>query len=156
MSRNKGLILAMAVVSLCVWLGQRTGAAQFSFDRLLSVADVEMVTGLKGVESVPQDYARMIVGDLNFAQPDGTLLLRVNFWDLKTFEMAKGGYPYPVDGLGDEAFEGPTGSVQHEELIFRKGDRAVVVASALDSKTNKPLVSGKPLRELARIIASRM
>lgn len=156
MSRNKGLILAMAVVSLCVWLGRLTGAAQSSFDKFLTVSDVEKATGLKGVKILPQDFSKILAGDLNGVRQDGTLLLRVNFWDLKTYELAKLGYPYAVDGLADEAFEGPTGSIEHGELTFRKGNRAAVVASEIDPKTNKPFVFGKPLRELARIIASRM
>jgi hypothetical protein len=61
-----------------------------------------------------------------------------------------------VEGLADEAFEGPTGSIERGELIFRTDDRAVMVASEVDPKTNKPFLFGKPLREPAKIIASRM
>lgn len=156
MSRNRSLVRAVAALCLCVCLGYGMGAAQSSFDKLLTMSDVEKVTGLKGCKVLPQDFSKAVVGDLNVFRQDGERLLEVSFWDLKTYELAKLGHPYAVEGLADEAFEGPTGSIEHGELIFRKGDRAAMVISELDPGTAKPFLSGKPLRELARIIASRM
>lgn len=156
MGRNRSLVRVAAALCLCVFLGYGMSAAQSSFDKLLTASDVERVTGLKGIKLVPQDFSKAIVGDLNVFRQDGERLLAVTLWDLTTYEMAKLGHPYAVEGLADEAFEGPTGSIEHGELIFRKGNRAAVVISELDPGTNKPFVFGKPLRELARIIASRM
>jgi hypothetical protein len=151
-SKNSFLVLLVVVLIIGLVVFQEIGAqTQSSFEKLLTVSDVKKVTGLKGIKLVPKDYSKRMLGDLNFVQQDGTLLLSVNFWDLRTFEMAKGQYPYKVNDLGNETFEGPAGSLDPYQLIFRKGDRA----AALTRKT-KPLLTQKQLHELAKIIASRM
>jgi len=59
-------------------------AAQGPYDKLLTIADVEKVTGLSGVKTVPNGSQTGAGGMLNFVNASGKLVLAVNF----TFTVA--------------------------------------------------------------------
>jgi hypothetical protein len=70
----------MKNTALCVLLVGALVAAQVS-DQRLTTADVEKVSGMSGVKTVPRGSRPGAGGDLNFVGADGKLLLMVNFGD---------------------------------------------------------------------------
>ncbi len=59
-----------------------------------------------------------------------------------------------VSGIDDEAFDGPAKVPDLYALVFRKGDRAVSLASFLNPDEMKSLLSQEQLRALAKTILS--
>lgn len=130
--------------------------------KLLTVPDVEKVTGIMGLRLVPPDPSKGAGGDLNFARADGTLIVLITgmpgdkYAEAKSFKDA---FRANVSGLGDQAFEGPSAVIKSEPytLTFRKGDRAFAMASFFDLKNGaKPFLTQTQLRKLARIVLSRL
>lgn len=130
-------------------------------EKLLTTADVEKVSGLKGVKLVPRDPRRGAGGDLNFARADGNLLVMAiirpsdPLW--KQWQQALG-FGAKVSELGDEAYEGRDAP---NVLFVRKGNRALSLSSFFDPELiaqgkMKPLLTQTQLRELAKIIVSRL
>jgi hypothetical protein len=132
--------------------GSPAAQAPASYQKLLTIADVEGVTGVKGLKLVPGE------GDLNFAKADGSLLLMVQFGPRNLYDNWKarnGIVNSAVNGIGDEAFKGPSGSAPFI-LFFRKGDHSVSLHSYLNTDDMEPFVSQDQLRSLAKIILSRL
>jgi hypothetical protein len=146
-------------------------SAQSTYDKLLTSSDVEKATGLKGVKTVLPGSQPGAGGHLNFAGPDGKLLLMVNFGDAQLYkkareqkEMTIGGQKFPmplfarsVAGIGDEAFAAPPGPDQNV-LYARRGNQAVSVTTYFGppgSKGVKPVLPMAQLEEIARLIFSR-
>ncbi len=157
---------AFAVASSAVLLarkqaaGKGTPAAQApaAYQKLLTVADVESVTGVKGLKLVPRNPVKGAGGDLNFAKADGSLLLMVRFGPRSLYDGWKaqdGIVNSTVSGIGDEAFNGPSGMAPYV-LFFRKADHSVSISSFLNSDDMKPFVPQDQLRALAKIILSRL
>jgi hypothetical protein len=167
---------AMSVL-IAVSAASRSLAAQQSppgpYSRLLSAAEVERVTGLTGIRQVARGFALtprvQTQGDLNFVRSD-TLVVFINIGTAEAlYRPAHDGFKdpttgkmttlvhTPVPGIGDEAFDAPTGAEQLL-LYVRKGSQAVVVASAVGGAypRSRQMVSQPQLRELAKIILSRM
>jgi hypothetical protein len=98
-------------------------------------------------------------GDLNFALPDGQLILMANFQDAKYYTQSKAMkdvYGGEVQGVGDEAFIGKVMG-QESLLYFRKGTQSVALSSFFDMKNGiKPYLNQQQLRQLAALILSRM
>jgi len=127
------LLLLLTVASL---------SAESGYDKLLSVADVEKLTGVEGAKIVAPMSQPGAGGHLNFAGPDGQLLLMVNFGDAQLYKKARqqrdiivGGQKYPMDlfahpvpASGDEAFASPPGKVQYV-IYARKGNNAVSLST---------------------------
>jgi hypothetical protein len=133
----------------------------------LTVADVEKVAGVSGVKEVARMSQPGAGGELNFAGPDGKLLLMVNFGTAQLYTKARqqkdikvGGTSYPmplyahdVPGVGDEAFDSPPGNIQYV-LYVRKGDKAISVTTYM-SRQGKPLLTIAQLKTIAQTILSR-
>ena len=127
-------------------------------EKLLTIADVESVTGAKGLKLVPKNPAKGAGGDLNFAKPDGSLLVMAVFGPASLFTQWKaqpGFAGSAVTGVGDEAFAGPAGATPYV-IFLRKGDHAASVSSFLSTTDMKPLLSQDQLKALAKTIASRL
>ncbi|MFC2164293.1 hypothetical protein ACFLT2_04780 [Acidobacteriota bacterium] len=129
-------------------------------EKRLTTNDVEKVTEIQGIKLIPRNPALGAGGDLNFAMEDNTLFLTVAIQDssmYKQWKSEEGFFHADVSGIGDEAFEGPSIGEQRYILIFRKGKKAVSLSSFFDMKAGgKPFLSQGQLRELAKIIISRL
>ena len=137
--------------------GSPAAQARSPYQKLLTVTDVEGVTGVKGLKLVPRNLAKRVAGDLNFAKADGSLLLTVQFGPRNLYDQWKaqnGFVDSAVNGIGDEAFNGPSGMAPYV-LFLRKGDHSLSLVSYLNDDM-KPLVSQDQLRSLAKIILSRL
>lgn len=129
-----------------------------NYQKLLTVADVESASGLKGLKLVPRGSTSGAGGDLNFAKADGSLLLMVQFGNADLFKQWKaqpGFYSNSVNGVGDEAFNGPKGMAPYV-LFLRKGSHSIGLSSFLDTDTMKPMLSQDQLRALAKVILPRL
>ena len=134
-------------------------AAPANNQKLLTVADVESATGVKGLKLVPRGSTTGAGGDLNFAKADGSLLLMVEFGNADLFKQWKaqeGFYNSAVTGVGDEAFNGPKGGLAPYVLFFRKGSHSIGLSSFLDTDTMKPMLSQDQLRAVAKTILPRL
>jgi hypothetical protein len=156
----------MKLAVLGVLLFGAVVAAQTS-DKRLTVADVEKICGLSGVKTVARGSQTGAGGDLNFAGPDGKLVLMINFGDQQLYNKARnqkeirmGDKTYPMElfahsvtGLGDEAFASPPGPVQYV-IYARKGNNAISVSTYFPA-AGKPVLSEAQLKQVALIIFSR-
>jgi hypothetical protein len=157
-----GLVAVAAMVAAAV-LGAQTA------DPRLTAADVEKVTGLKGIQQVGPGSVPGAGGGLNFAGPDRHMVVMVNFGPADLYRRAKaqtemkvGGQTIPmplfhaeVKGVGDEAFDSPPGATQYV-LYVRKGNQAISVTTYLRLGNPKPVLSMDQLKAIAGIIVSRM
>ena len=162
---NKETLCALLAVILAGAGG--VSAAQSSFETLLTVSDVQKVTGLKGIRLLPRDTSKGRHWDLNFHQQDGAMVVAVGItqgerapavWKGKLEELAiiknQGGKVIKVAGVGDEAFEA---ELAGRSFHFRKGKSAVTVESGEKGNfSGVPLLSSEQIRGLAKIIASRL
>jgi len=128
---------------------------------LLTADDVAKVTGLTGVTLVPPDVHKGAGGDLNFALPNGKMILLVSFLDTNGYNQSKkmeGVYGGEVTGVGDQAFIGKVMGME-SILYFMKGARGAALSSFIDTDhgwPGKPYVSQPQLRQLAALMISRM
>ena len=97
---------------------------------------------------------------MNFAMEDNTLLLIVAIQDsfmYTEWKRQEGFFHAAVSGIGDEAFEGPGIGEFRYILIFRKGKNAISLSSFFNMTAGgKPFLSQEQLRELAKIMISRL
>jgi len=128
-------------------------------EKYLTIADVEKVSGEKGIKLVAYNPSKGAGGDLNFAKSDDTMFLLAQiqpkyFWNI--WKGQANSFNEPVSGVGDEAFNGPKGMPANYVLFFLKGDIAFSVSSFLNAgDTSKPFFSEDQLIELAKIMLSR-
>jgi hypothetical protein len=153
----------VAVWFLAIFITSISGISVFAADspnaKLLSIADVAKVTGIQGLKTAPNDPSKQMIGDVNFVKPDGKRLLSVVFEtvDLKAYAQAKqsssfkSAYSGPVNGIGDEAFEGPPKMVSFI-LSVRKGTHLMTISTDLNYETMKPLLTQEQLKKIAAII----
>ena len=129
-------------------------------ENLLTVDDVEKATGMKGIKLIPRNPAIGAGGDLNFALEDNTILLIVAIQNVSMYvewKKQEGFFYAAVSGIGDEAFEGPSFGEHRYVLIFRKGENAISLSSFFNMEARgKPFLSQEQLRELAKIMISRL
>jgi hypothetical protein len=148
------------LVTIVVWAqtGRTTNPA---YAKILTAADVAKVTGLPGVVLVPPDPHKGAGGDLNFALPNGKMILLVSFLDTNGYNQSKqmqGVYGGDVKGVGDQAFIGKVMGME-SILYFMKGARGAALSSFIDTDhgwPGKPYVSQTQLRQLAALMISRM
>jgi len=133
---------------------------------LITVADVEKVSGLTGIK---QD----LQGDrVNFRTQDNRMVLEVqvhsHFGD-RLYKQTKAtslNVHASVSGIGDDAFDGPSdainmgvssadGKKQPYLLWFLKGSTSVSLTTYADSRHPQFYLSQDKLRELAKIMVSR-
>lgn len=133
-------------------------------DPRVTVADVEKVTGLSGVQLVAPGSVAGAGAGLNFATADRKMILMVNFGPAALYTQAKNqkeyhGMPMPlfhaaVPGIGDEAFDSPPGPMQFV-LYMRKGNNAASF-TAYYVGPNKATLTIDQLKAIAKVAASRM
>jgi len=150
-----------AVLGLCVSglfmvsLGQQAG-----YEELLTIKEVEAVTGIQGIKLVARNPQIGAGGELNFALADGSMVLMVGVQDAPMYDEWKtqeGFFHESVADLGDEAFQGPSFGEHRYVLIFRKGGKAIALSSFFNLKAGgEPFLSQEQLREVARIIIPRL
>jgi hypothetical protein len=135
-----------------------TAFAQGSSEKYLTAADVEKVTGMKGVRLVPRGSAAGAGGDLNFADDAGELLLMVQFADAKNFAGFKNKYGKgAVSGVGDQAIQGGSMPGMPDNLLaFTKGTHCVVLTAFGDFVNKKVYLTIEQLASLGKVIASRL
>ena len=133
---------------------------------LITVADVEKVSGLTGIKQEVQ-------GDrVNFRTQDNRMVLEVqvhsHFGD-RLYKQTKAtslNLHASVSGIGEDAFDGPSDSInmgmssadgkkQPYLLWFLKGSTSVSLTTYADSRHPQFYLSQDKLRELAKIMVSR-
>lgn len=134
--------------------------AAMAASQVITPSDVEKVSGIKGIKTIPKNPAAGAGGDLNFARADGTIVLMVMDRDkayLGEVKAQKGSFNAPVTGVGEEAYDGPGFGKVRYILAFRKGNRSVTLSSFMDLKAGgKPFFSQDQLKDLAKVALSRM
>ena len=122
-----------------------------TYDKYLTAADVEKVTGLKGL-------TRKVDGrELKFTEK--SLVLNVKFQGAKAYKLNKETKEYvkgEVAGVGEEAFYGPAANPQYV-LIFRKKDFCVRIYTYIDTNDpSKTVLTMAQLIALGKVVASRI
>ena len=151
--------LTMGCVAVVLAIGAAPARAQVP-DGRLTIADVERISGLRGVTQVAKASTTGAGGNLNFVGPDGKLLLMVNFGSAAFYDGAKKApmtFHALVPGLGDEAFDGPTGTLQYT-LYAKKGAKAFSLGTFFvpRSRPMQPRLTMDQLKAAAKIILSRL
>ena len=142
-------------------------------DSRLTTADVEKISGIKGIQQVapgpgtrPLAHRPVVIGSgpgLNFVGPDKKMVLMVNFGPAALYQSAKTKtipvtnvplFHADVRGIGDEAFDSPPGPLQYV-LYVRKGTNAISLTAYYVGK-DKATLTIDQLKQLAMIIVSRM
>ena len=152
---NSRKILALWAAILLGGFGAAivSGAPQFA--KFITVADIERVTGLKGVNIVPKSPDSD--DDLTFASQDGKVILAATFLPASAFagaKSSKAGMKSPLSGVGDEAFVGPASGPLYI-LVFRKAAYTVILNTELEGTTRARIPIEK-LTEIAKIVSSRL
>jgi hypothetical protein len=131
-------------------------------DPRLTVADVERVSGVKGIQLVARGAVPGAGPGLNFADADKHMVLMVNFGAAGMYQRAKQqntlGTPLfhaDVPGVGDEAFDAPSGPLQYV-LYVRKGANAASFTAYFVARTKKATLTMDQLKQLAAIAIARM
>ena len=126
----------------------------------LTIADVEKVSGVQGIQLVDYEPCIGAGGDINFALSDGTMLLIAAIQPDSSFEECRkheGYFHEPIANLGDEAYSAP-GLFEYQYIVYcLKKPYAVAVSSFFnDSGNGKPYFNQEQLIELVEIILSRL
>jgi hypothetical protein len=145
---------------------KRTGTAAAAV-KLLTPEEVEKVIGLKGIRlSPPQnDFDRDLtfvtqykISALGLDASGDSFILFIKFlpvapteWNTMTGRLKSLNASH-LSGVGDDAYEDRASLV----MWFRKGKNIVMIQAALSLSDEKPYASPEQLRELAKIIASRL
>jgi hypothetical protein len=146
-------------ICLCLNFGLgRAAVPQNAYDKYLTAADVEKVTGMKGVKAIARGSVSAAGGDLNFADAAGELILMVQFTDAKKFAGFKTKYASSaVPGVGDQAVQGAVMPGMPDNLLaFTKGAQCVVLTAFADFTTNRVYLKIDQLSALGKLIASRI
>jgi hypothetical protein len=144
---------------LCLCLALTvTTPAQTLREKCLTGADIEKITGMRGIKLIPPGSVAGANGDLNFADSSGELILMVQITDAKNYagfraKYAKGSFM----GVGDEAVLGAVmPGMSDNMLAFKKGTRCVVLTSFADFVKQKVYLTVDQLTALGKLIASRL
>jgi hypothetical protein len=155
-----GMAIMVMLMTTLAWT--QTGVTvNPAYAKILTAADVSKVTGLSGVILSPRDPHKGAGGDLNFALPNGKMILLVTFLDTQNYNQSKAMkdvYGGEVKGVGDQAFIGKVMGME-SILYFLKGARGAALSSFIDTGhgwPGKPYVSQQQLRQLAALMLSRM
>lgn len=146
-------------ICLCLCSGLVLAAfAQNPNEKYLTGADIEKVTGMKGVKLIPRGSAAGAAGDLNFADASGELVLMVQLADAKNYDGIQKKYPKgAVSGVGDQATRGAMMPGMSDNLLaFTKGGHCVILTAFGDFIKNKLYLQIDQLIALGKLIASRL
>jgi hypothetical protein len=125
-------------------------AETVAYDKYLTAADVEKVSGLKGLTQKVFSHELIFSGNKK-------LVLDVSFEGAKFYKLYKGTKDYvkgEVAEVGEEAFYGPAANPQHI-LIFRKKDFCVTLYTYRNDPS-KTILTMDQLIALGKIAASRI
>ena len=155
-------LLVSLMLSLIV-VGFYTGSfAAGAYDKYLTGADIEKISGMSGIKEVPRDPSKGAGGDLNFAGSDDKLVVMAGFQSADyyaNYKKQKGYFKSDVKGVGEEAFSGPASLGPEYMLVFRKGSHCITLTSFFNigGPASKPLVlTQEQLVELGKIVAERL
>ncbi len=155
----KKFVLAMMSFALMAGLAA-TLHAEGQFDHIINAADVEKITGLKGVKQVPREKLNKFRnGDLNFVLSDDKPILMVQFRPSYVFAAMKADSGYvkaSIPGVGEEAFSSPAFDPQFS-VNFLKGKYYAIVTTHVDSKNKtQTVLKMDQLIAIAKLVASKM
>ena len=149
--------LTIGCVAIVLGIGAALARAQAP-DSRLTIADVEKISGLKGITQAPGVDPWCGAAQLPAVSKP---LPMVNLDNARFYDGAKK-IPITsssalVPGLGDEAFDGPTGTLQYA-LYVKKGAKAFSLATFFvpRSRPMQPRLTMDQLKAAARIILSRL
>jgi hypothetical protein len=137
-----------------------TPVASKSHNDYLTAADIEKVSGMTGVKSIPRDPGKGAGGNLNFAAGDDYLIVMVQIVDKSYYEgykkVLKGNSE--IMGLGDQAMRGATiPSYPENFVVFTKGNTCIALTVFANMKEiGENMLTIEQTTELARVIASRL
>ena len=166
------LLTVLLLTAVSISLGTHTGAqpappqANPALASWITAADVEKVGGFTGIKQV-------IAGDrVTFSTQDNKPVLEVEVHSrgdrlYKQEKSTSMGFHASVSGIGDDAFDGPSdamnmglsgpgGKKQPYILWFLKGGTSVRLTTHASSSHPQWYLSQDKLRELAKIMVSRM
>ena len=125
-----------------------TSAYANPYAQYLTVADVETITGLSGVQQNLEPSA------LHFLRSDSKEILQVKFWTKEDFSNFKNDNKFsPISGIGGAAL---VGTLQLPiELIFIKGKHCVEI-STFPEEGLRLFLSLDQLKTVANYISSRL
>ena len=127
---------------------------------LLTIADVEKVSGLTGIKTVERASVAGAGGDVNFVTAEGKLVLIATSYDGAGFDALKDtpNYREPLSGLGDAAFVGPAKDIVETlyEVGVKKGDHGALLVTFFKSPSKETMLTMGQLKELAGIVESRL
>ncbi|MGB7623482.1 MAG: hypothetical protein WBN92_14120 [Terriglobia bacterium] len=149
------VLVSLLLMSACLVYPQAKPPAGPEY---LTVQDVEKITGLHGLKIVPPDPSKGAGSDLNFADPDGNLVVMVQrrlSSDMLYTQTQKmnGVVKAEIAGVGDAAFSGPARDPQYF-ISFKKGKGSGSVATFFGAKGTRLTLD--QVKQIAQLIASGM
>jgi hypothetical protein len=144
------------VVATVLVLSLMSGTRLVAQHQLVTPADVERITGLKGV--FPAPTARQVEGLQTFlrgADNQEVVFISVPVTGShEAFLYTRNAMPTHEDvtGVGDEAFLTNEG----RDLYIRKGEQEFVVRSGVDAAKLTAVVTPAQLKEIAKLVAARL
>lgn len=147
--RSTSLLLSMVLMSFSL----HSLAAD-----MLTVADLEKITGMSGVHATPKNQAKGAGGELNFENAENKLVTIVMIQDAAMFDFWKKQYGTladPVPSLGSEAFiTKPKSAIAY--IFFKKANKAIWIQSMGWNKKGGNNISDAQLLEMAKLAVSRL
>jgi hypothetical protein len=155
---KKNLILGIAIILFSSSIPSLRGQSN-PYDKYLTVADIEKVTGLSGVKPVPREPRKGAGGHLNFADKNGDMILIASFLTAEEFAFyrnEKSMVKATLPGVGDEAMTGPAADPQYM-FLARRGDKCVALSTFVDPATpEKTLLTMDQLIALGKIVIKKL
>jgi len=155
---KKTLTLTILLILLLTSIPNLRGQTN-PYDKYLTVADIEKVTGLAGVKQVPREPRKGAGGHLNFADKNGNIVLIASFLTAEEFGFyrnEKSLVKATISGVGDEAITGPAADPQYM-FAARKGDKGVALSTFMDPVTlDKTVLTMDQLIALGKIVVERL
>ncbi len=125
---------------------------------ILTVADIQKVSGLSDIKTVEKNSVNGASGELNFAHKDGRLVCIVMIHSSSAFEAWKEKYGNNTDDMPDVGEAGfrtrPKATVNY--VVFKKGDKTVWIQSMGWNVHFMQNFTADELEKLAKVAAGRM
>jgi len=135
-------------------------AQEPDYNKLLTVTDIQKVTGLSGVKQVPRNPQKGAGGHLNFARADNQMILIAIFLPVSqygAYKSEKDMVKSTVQGVGEEAFIGPGVMDPQYMLAFKKGNYCVAISTFVDVENpDKTTLTMDQVIAIGKIVAGRI
>lgn len=155
---KKTLIFGIATIFFLSSIPNLRGQTN-PYDKYLTVADIEKVSGLSGLKQVPREPRKGAGGHLNFAAKNGDMILIASFLTAEEYGFyrnEKTMVKATIPGVGDEAMTGPAAEPQYM-FLARKGNKCVALSTFVDPVTpDKTLLTMDQLIALGKIVVERL